>query len=181
MFEEVCKHVGIFPRIKDVILYMGARICELEVAPPKVQLNMCPKTVEGISAAGYGNAAKILAADHLQHAEIAYCLRYVELNGREDAESPWSLRQFTVYQRAGFTTAQSSWLFVSLPPGAQEIVAKLVIHEDIICVFDMLRVHHALISWAVTRWRPYLAWLTEILDGHVGQILVSLSSRLTCA
>jgi len=61
MFEALCERIGAFPRIKDTALYMGGRRCEVEVAPPRVQFNACPKTVEGFSSTGYGRTSEFLA------------------------------------------------------------------------------------------------------------------------
>ncbi|KAK5444251.1 hypothetical protein LTS15_010366 [Exophiala xenobiotica] len=174
IFEGLCERIGAFPRIKDLVLYMGGRRCEVEVAPPRVQFNACPKTVEGFSSSGYGSKSEFLAdaADHL--AEIAYCLRYIEMNGRKDAPSPWSLRQFAVYQRADLTTPASCSIFVSLPAAAQEIVGKYRILDGNPKICDMLCVHQSLVYWAVTHWRPYLVHLAQDLDEHTARLLFAV-------
>jgi len=43
-------------------------------------------------------------------------------------------------------------------------------------ICDVLCVHLSLVYWAVTRWRPYLVYLAQDLDEHVG--LRNILSRL---
>jgi hypothetical protein len=167
MFDRLCDHIGAFPRVKDVALYMGGRSCEVEVAPPRVQFNACPKMIEGFSGSGYGRNSgfSIDVADHLT--EISYGLRYIVLNGRNDAPSPWSLRQFAVYQRADLRTSASSSLFVSLPLAAQEIIGNYHTADGNFKIDDVLYMHQSLVYWATTRWRPYVAHLAHELDKQV--------------
>lgn len=96
-FEHVMQQLNIFPRLKDMVLYMGRRECEVEVAPLPLQSQVAFPRTPGSSTI-----------------ELCYCIRYVQQHGRDDTFTPWSLRQAVVYNRT--TSAQAStWMFLSLP------------------------------------------------------------------
>jgi hypothetical protein len=101
--------------------------------------------------------------------EVAYCVRYIHLNGRSGAPSPWSLRQFVVHQRFDYDTRMNTWIFVSPPAEIQEICSRF--YPDTTSQENdresLLQIHYALVHWAVAQWRPYLAYLTKAVDQHV--------------
>lgn len=187
---------GVFPRVKDILLYQGRRSLELEVGPPRLQSNLRPLEVEGRSGIGFGmyNVWTItrplmvtcipfsgvssrmwrdwVVANNLMFTEVAYCIRYIQLNGRSDAPSPWSLRQFVVHQRFDYGTKANTWIFVSPPAEIQDICTSFAPGADdpdgdYCHDYKALQIHQALVHWAVAQWRPYLAYLTKVVDEHV--------------
>lgn len=56
VFEALLTRFGVFPRLKDILLYYGRRSLEVEVGPPRLQWNLRPLAVveEGRSDAGFG-------------------------------------------------------------------------------------------------------------------------------
>ena len=56
VFEAVFARFGVFPRLKDILLYQGRRSLEVEVGPPRLQWNLRPLAVVegGRAGAGFG-------------------------------------------------------------------------------------------------------------------------------
>ena len=54
VFEELLARFGVFPRLKDILLYQGRRSLEVEVGPPRLQGNLSPQAVVGRTGTGLG-------------------------------------------------------------------------------------------------------------------------------
>jgi hypothetical protein len=145
LFNTLVKAYGIFPRIKDLLLYMGRRSVEEEVSPPRLQASLSSRGLR----------------------EVAYLMRYVELNGNEDALSPWSLRQFLVYNKPEATL----WLFVSMPAFAQKAFDEYYSLRPGSQARQDFDAHYILLRKAIKSWRPYLIHLSKAIDSHVSALV----------
>jgi hypothetical protein len=54
VFEALLPRFGVFPRLKDILLYQGRRSLEVEVGPPRLQWNLRPLAVVGGGGTGVG-------------------------------------------------------------------------------------------------------------------------------
>lgn len=155
VLEAVRRKFNIFPRFKDMLVYMGRRNAEVEIAPipPQVHLLKPPSDHVGTT-----------------QLEVCYGVRYVQEHGRKGEFSPWSLRQFVVYNQTDFV-GLSTWVFVSLPDFLQEAFNEYhgEVRDDI--TRNPFDVHWILLSKAVSKYRSYLVYLSENIDERTRDLL----------
>ena len=145
MFESLCSHAKIFPQFKDMLIYMGERNREIEVAPPRPRW-------------------RYLRSETQQGYEVTYGLRWIEANDRSEK---WSLRQSMIYNRLNIRTGTSSWILAGHATFATEDLHNFIESGAYRNLDAQPRLHLAFIESSILCWRPYLVFLTEEIGKHV--------------
>lgn len=145
LFEQLCSQVGVFQAFREMVVYLGQRTCEVEVAPPRPRY--C--SLEGELKDGW---------------QLTYGLRYMETNNGTSGK-PWSLRQSMFYNRTDVTNGRSSWIFVAPTSTLREDLKQIFQREDE--RGQDLASHLAFLESSIVCWRPYLVYLTEQVGEHV--------------
>lgn len=95
--------------------------------------------------------------------ECAYCLRYVELNGRTNTAEPWSLRQIGVYQRHNESRGMT-WIFVATRDWMEQDIASFIQKAGKSKkTIEPQELHCILVNQSLAGW----AWYLEDLSGRV--------------
>lgn len=104
--------------------------------------------------------------------ETAYLLKYVELHGRPGGITPWSVRQFGLYQKFNSATRRSSCIFIQTSLDIQRRLAELKkerqLYQDVISHWTCL--HMICIGTLSKNWAAYI----KFLDKKVAEIVSRL-------
>lgn len=156
-FNKLCSMVEVFPAFKDLVIYLGQRTCEVEVAPPR------PKW-------------KTILEQQCSGLELAYGLRWIEENKRP---SVWSMRQSIIYNKFHIERKGSKWVIVAPSGSVHEDLQEYLESRQYDDMEEQAALHLAFIYSSIVCWRPYLVFLTERVGEHVSDLLhSSLASNL---
>ena len=101
--------------------------------------------------------------------ETAYLLKHVELHGRPGGITPWSVRQFGLYQKYNSVTKRSSCIFVQTSLDIQRRLAEVKKerqnYQDVIKHWTCL--HLICIGTLSKDWAAYI----KFLDKKVAEIV----------
>lgn len=147
-FDKLCSMLGIFQAFKDLVIYLGHRTCEVEVATPR------PKWKISSERQGSG-------------LELAYGLRWMEEN---DRSSVWSLRQSIIYNKFDHKRKGSKWMILAPSDAVHEDLNEYLEGRQYDDVTEQAALHLALIYSSIACWRSYLVFLTERVGEHVSLI-----------
>jgi len=148
VFERLCSSLHAFDAFKHMIMYMGFRNGEVEIAPPRTRWQY----IQALK----GSDDSIF--------ECCYTLRYIQKNQSGDKCYPWSLRQFAVYNKSATKEFDSSWALVTLPDKALADLVDCIKEENVSSRNRSLRMHLALVEHAFVCWRPYLVYLSQEIE-----------------
>ena len=145
MFDCLCSQLGVFHCFKDMVIYLGQRTCEVEVAPPRPRWkSLGPKSDHGW--------------------ELTYGLRWIEEN---DRTSMWSLRQSVIYNKTSFECEAASWIILAPTTAIKEDLDEFAARDLYVANAQQVALHLAFIQSSIICWRPYLIFLTEQVGVHV--------------
>lgn len=109
--------------------------------------------------------------------EIAYGLKYVELNNRS-ARKPWSTRQSAIYHRYAYgqEANTSTWVLVASSRRTKRSVGKYVRGSSDLTALNPFEIHLIILDTSLANWRPYIIYLTEQITEQVEIWLLSYPS-----
>lgn len=154
IFESLCTRLDAFPQFRDMVIYLGQRTCEVEVAPPRPRWRFLQHTKH-------------------QGFELTYGLRWIEENHRR---SKWSMRQSVIFNKLDTENDASSWVIVAPTTAAREDLNDFIGREAFSRSDQQTMLHLAFIESSVICWRPYLVFLTEEIGKHVSLLNVQHGS-----
>lgn len=114
----------------------------------------------------------------LTHLEIAYGIRYAELNNRS-VEDPWSIRQTAIYHKFKANDRSSSWVMIAASKRTETSLDRYIKSCKDIAQLDPFEIHLIVLDTALANWRPYIVGLTEKVTQQVRPISTTLSSVST--
>ena len=167
----------IFPRFKEFVLLFGAKHGENDIGPPQLRFRKLPayqeKTGHQLSA-GFGIVFPSLffssiASSRLTNLELAYGLRYAELNNRR-AQDPWSIRQTVVYHKYKTNDRSSTWVMIAASRRTETSLDRYIKSCEDIAQLNPFEIHLILLDTALANWRPYIVDLTERITQQVCSI-----------
>lgn len=153
-FDYLCDKLAIFDSIRGMIIHLGLRSEEIEIAPPRPQWS----TSNDAGTPGL---------------ELAYGLRWIEENGRADV---WSLRQSVIYNKMNTKPSQTTWVFFGPTTNAREDLDEHITNGCCETALEKYALHFALIASSISCWRPFLVFLSEKVDVQVSFYLQSCQS-----
>jgi hypothetical protein len=131
-------------------------------SPPQLNLKLAPDEIDA-------NPSLVF--------ETAYLLKHVELHGRPGGITPWSVRQFGLYQKFDSLTNRSSCIFIQTSLDIQRRLAEVKkerqLYQDILSHWTCL--HLICIGTLSKNWAAYI----KFLDKKVAEIVSSLCLLLT--
>lgn len=173
-FETLLQNGEIFPALKDIILYIGVRDAEEEIAPPcpRLRIILNPNVSPDIfSSSGLQSSLEQQLKDGF---EIAYGIRFIQKNHRERWK-PWSLRQFVVYNKTQYLKNESRWLFFSVPPVIRVQIEAYMHDMNTDIASNPFDIHVLILAAAVKMWRPYFVYLTaKIIEENRKRVACTL-------
>ena len=92
--------------------------------------------------------------------ELAYGLRYAELNNR-DVNHPWSVRQTAVYHKFEVSSMASTWILISASQRAKLSIDRYVKSCREMSSMNPFEIHLIILDAALANWRPFIVGLTE--------------------
>lgn len=113
-----------------------------------------------------------LACSRLTHLEIAYGLRYAELNNRSVLE-PWSIRQTAIYHKFKANDRSSSWVMIAPSKSAETSLDRYIKSCKDIAQLNPFEIHLIVLDTALANWRPYIIGLTERITKQTDRVLVA--------
>ncbi|KAF2118049.1 hypothetical protein BDV96DRAFT_571304 [Lophiotrema nucula] len=114
----------------------------------------------------------------LNHYEICYNVRFVELHGRAKPANPWSFRQYAVYQTHDCRTGCCKWLLIRHHASLRDQFRSPTSEGVQKTPWASLYLHHLLLKSSSSTWRWYLNYLSCILDEtRLRTVCQSSSSR----
>lgn len=107
--------------------------------------------------------------------ECAYGLKYVELNNRS-GRTPWSTRQTAVYHKFSYgqEANSSTWVFVAIPKRTKLSLGRYVRGSSDLTALNPFETHLIILDTILANWRPYIVYLTERINEHVGDVLFAM-------
>lgn len=170
LFETLMSEFNILPRFREFLLLFGAKHGESEIGPPQLRSRRIIDTAENTMKKAYGGFG-ILCFSSLQgcgltRAELAYGLRYVELNNRNPAE-PWSIRQTAIYHKFRAISKASTWVMVSASKRAEQCIDRYVKSCVDLSPLNPFEIHLIVLDTTLATWRPYIVSLTEKIRQQV--------------
>lgn len=164
LFEALISEFKVFPRFREFVLLFGAKHGESEIGPPQLRFRRIVDSAGGAGHqdyAGFGtDSHSSLRLDPLTYLEIAYGLRYAELNNRTSTE-PWSIRQTAIYHRFRANEMASTWVMVSASRRAERCIDRYVKGCVDLAPLNPFEIHLILLDTVLANWRPYLISLTD--------------------
>ncbi|KAK5078219.1 hypothetical protein LTR64_003374 [Lithohypha guttulata] len=156
LYNSLCAELQIFDALRDVLMHFGVRAREVEIAPQRMRWQTLKDSSSSKDEAHRGW-------------ECAYCLRYLQPNHRSSGQ-PWSLRQFTVYNKVQLSDVRSTWLFVSAPEDVVGgINSTLPEKEYDICLTDV-ETHCSISMTTMAFWRSYVVYLSKVVEEYTGKV-----------
>lgn len=160
----------VLPRFREFVLLFGAKHGESEIGPPQLR---CRRVVASADRAGHQEYAGFgthshsgLQLDALTTLEIAYGLRYAELNSRQSTE-PWSIRQTAIYHRFRANSMASTWVLISASQRAEQCIDRYVKSCVDLSPLNPFEIHLILLDTIIANWRPYIVSLTDRIRQQV--------------
>ncbi|KIW68634.1 hypothetical protein PV04_04568 [Phialophora macrospora] len=151
---------NISQRLLDFIICFGPKCGETGLAPPLAWVS---------SHRPLSQSTKTITPW-----ECAYIVRFPELNHRSLA-SPWSTRQFLVYQQLPRTQLSPSFIFAGIGRSAEDALRDHLARQNDIQSLYWWELHLVLLTTGVSAWRPYLAYLAGKVDRQAERaVLVDL-------
>lgn len=154
LFRTVMQECNVFPKFLDFVLSFGAKSGETEVGPPPMRYR--PVWVSGGAQVAGEQEAKLAQPERL---ELAYGLRFVELNGRSKS-LPWSLRQTAIYHQCR-RDGSDTWIFMGEFRAAKKRMERYFHHSTDKHCIDPVELHVILLDTSLSNWRSYMIWLSE--------------------
>ena len=99
-------------------------------------------------------------SSRLTRLEIAYGLRYAELNNRL-VQDPWSIRQTVVYHKFKANDNSSSWVLIAASKRTETSLDLYIKSSEHINQFNPYEINLIVLDTALANWRPYIVSLTE--------------------
>ena len=113
--------------------------------------------------------------------ETAYLLKHVELHGRSEGITPWSVRQFGLYQKYDSVTGRSSCIFVQASLDIQRRLAEVKkerqTYQDVISHWTCL--HLICIGTLSKNWAAYIKFLDKKVAEIVSDLPLSLMPEMS--
>ena len=113
-------------------------------------------------------------SSRLTNLEIAYGLRYAELNNRP-VQDPWSIRQTAVYHKYKANDKSSSWVIIAASKRTETSLDRYIKSCEDIAQSNPFEVHLIVLDTALANWRPYIISLTERITQQVRPISTALN------
>lgn len=160
LFEELMSQFAIFPRFREFVLLFGAKHGENDVGPPQLRFRRMVAYEEEPGcrlSTGF---------------EIAYGLRYAELNNRSN-QDPWSIRQTAIYHKYKTSDKSSSWVMIAASKRAETSLDRYIKSCKDMAQLNPFEIHLIIIDTAMANWRPYIVGLTERITQHTDRVLVA--------
>lgn len=111
--------------------------------------------------------------------ETAYLLKHVELHGRPGTMTPWSIRQFGIYQKFDTVTKHSSCIFIQTSLDIQRRLAEVQkdqkTSKDVIDHWTCL--HLLCIGTLGKNWAVYIKFLDKKVAEIVSRLFLLLNER----
>ncbi|KAL2047080.1 hypothetical protein N7G274_001099 [Stereocaulon virgatum] len=160
LFEALMSELHVLPRFREFVLLFGAKHGENELEPPQLRFRRLQTGSTGLrrqSCPGF---------------DIAYGLRYVELNGR-DEEKPWSIRQTAIYHKYRADGRSSTWIMIAASRRTEICLDRYVRSCTDIAALNAFEIHVIVLDTALGNWRPYVIYLTERVAKQSENVLVA--------
>lgn len=157
-FNQLLRSAEICHALKDNILHIGYRTMDVEIAPPAPSLRFLYDSEQLHSP--------------ICGLEVAYGLRFIELNGRDDGD-PWSMRQCVIYNKTHHTKDTAQWMFFCLPKVLRRQVDDSLDKLQQALVLQPFDVHLMLFSTTTDMWRPYFIHITQEIESCRNQVNMS--------
>lgn len=110
----------------------------------------------------------------LTHPELAYGLRYAELNNRS-IHDPWSIRQTAVYHKFKANDQSSSWVMIAASKNTEISLDRYIKSSENIAQLNPFEIHLIVLDTALANWRSYIVGLTERITQQVRRTLTAPS------
>ena len=166
----------VFPRFKEFVLLFGAKHGENEIGPPQLRFRKMPTFKERPGdrlSAGFGICRCSNCVLGLTQLEIAYGLRYAELNHRS-VQDPWSIRQTVIYHKYKANDKSSCWVMIAASKRTEVSLDRYIKSCEDIAQLNPFEIHLIVLDTALANWRPYIVGLTEKLTQQVRKISTAL-------
>ncbi len=102
----------------------------------------------------------------LMRLELAYGLRYAELNNR-DPNRPWSIRQTAIYHKFKASSMASTWVLIAASRRAELSIDRYIKSCVDMAALNPFEIHLIVLDTALANWRPYIVSLTERITQQV--------------
>lgn len=110
------------------------------------------------------------ACSRLTHLEIAYGLRYAELNNKRSVQDHWSMRQTAIYHKFKKNDNSSSWVMIAPSKRTETSLDRYIKSCENIAQLNPFEIHLIVLDTALANWRPYIVGLTEKITQQVRTI-----------
>jgi hypothetical protein len=110
--------------------------------------------------------------------ECSYILRYIEFTNRLGVKFPWSLRQFAVYHRYKPKSGRacSTWIVVGASQRTEKALDDYTRSIEDLSASNPFELHLIFIDTAIASWRPYLVYLTKLVEHQARRLPLCIGS-----
>ena len=89
------------------------------------------------------------------------------MNGRDNTNTLWSLRQTAIYHQYRTTSSSSTWLIISPSEKIEKCLDRYTKSCTSLLQLNPFEIHIIVLDAALENWRPYIVSLTESVTQQV--------------